>query len=172
MPLTLDEIRRERPRRAAEAEQRGGRGQRGARELQGVDHLRRDLLGRGIAELLERVAVANRLRDHGARREVELDAEGGQRAHDVGEHDRRVEREALERHQRDLGRERGVARERLEAVLLAERAVFGEISTGLAHDPERPARHGLAPDRLHQQSVACAAHSPVPSVSCGSAVKR
>ena len=61
-------------------------------------------------------------------------------------------------------------REKHSFKALAELAVLGEVPAGLAHDPERPARRGLTPDRLQQQSVSCAAHSP--SVNCGSGVKR
>ena len=107
------------------------------------------------------IAAASRIgiRDDGAGIEVELDAERRHRAHDVRKDDRRVERIALERHQRHLGRELRFAGELLEAVLLAELAVLGQIAPGLAHDPERPARHGLAANGFQQQLVVVVRHS-------------
>ena len=128
--------------------------------------------GVGAAQRSIAACVANRCGDDGARIEIELDAERRHRAHDVGEHNCRVERKALQRHQRDFGRELGVARERLEAVLLAELAVLGQVAAGLAHDPERPARHGFAADGFQQQLVVVAASGPQSlgvSLGCGSA---
>ena len=115
--LAFDEIGRERPRRAAEAEQRRFFRQRRTRQLQRLDDLGRDLRRIGAAQALDGCRIANRIGDDGAGIEIELDAERGHRAHDVRKDDRRVERIALERHQRDFGRELRIARELLEAVL-------------------------------------------------------
>ena len=145
-PPPLDEVGGEGPGRAAEAEQRRAGRHGGADVPEGGDHLRRDLAGIGLAEGRHRGRGPDGLRHHRTRLEVEVDAEGRNRAHDVGEHDRRVEGKAPERLQGDLGRELRLARELLEAVALAKRPVFGEIAAGLTHDPKRPARDRLARD--------------------------
>src|SRR6185503_16263950 len=73
---------------------------------------------------------------------------------DVGEHDRGVEREALERLQRDLGGERRRLGELEEAAgLRAGLVVLGQIASRLAHQPDRGVRRRLERERLQQGVV-------------------
>ena len=153
-PPPLDEIGGEGPGRAAEPEQRGA-GREGRADVpKGGDHLRRHLSGIGLGQGRDRRRGPDGLRHHRTGVEVEVEAEGGDRAHDVGEHDRRVEGKAAERLQGDLGRELRLARELLEAVAPAELPVLGEVAAGLAHDPERPARYRLARNGAREEAVA------------------
>ena len=126
-------------------------GQRRTRQLQRLNHLGRDLGGIGRAQALDGLRIADRVRDDGARIEVELDAERRHRAHDVGKDNGGVERIALHRHQRHFGRELGVSGQVLEAVLRTKLAVLGQVAAGLAHDPERSPRHRLATDGFEQE---------------------
>ena len=57
---------------------------------------------------------------------------------DVGKQDRAVEGEAAERLERDLGRGLGIVDQVEEAALARpQRAIFGQIAPGLAHQPDR-----------------------------------
>ena len=104
-----------------------------------------------------------RLRPHGAvdhralaLRELEPDAERLDDQQDVGEEDRRVDAEALDGLERDLGGRLGVVAELEEAVALAQRAVLGHVAPGLTHEPDRTrgrrgpcwCRRGAAPFHL------------------------
>jgi hypothetical protein len=56
----------------------------------------------------------------------------------VGEQDRTVHPEAADRLERDLGRRIAVVDQREEAaLLLPQRAIFGQVAPGLAHQPDR-----------------------------------
>jgi hypothetical protein len=92
--LAFDEIRRKCPRRAAKAEQRRLVRQRGARQPQRLHDLWRDLRWLGSPQTLDPRSIANRIRDDRAGIEIEFDAEGGHRAHDVRKDNSRVERVA------------------------------------------------------------------------------
>ena len=61
----------------------------------------------------------------------------GERHQDVGEQDRGVDADEVDRLQRDLDGELGRPAHLEEAVLLADRAVLGEVATGLSHHPDR-----------------------------------
>ncbi len=76
--------------------------------------------------------------------EVEAEAHRVGHRQDVGEQDRRVEREARERLQRDFARELRVSSQSVEktAGTGARRAVLGQVAAGLAHHPDRRASTG------------------------------
>src|SRR5690606_27808062 len=96
--------------------------------------------------------------------EPDLDPETGQRRHDVGEDDGSVEAKPAHRLQGDLGRDRRRLHRLLEAVLLAEAAVFGEVPAGLAHEPDRGPCQRLAPEgtqESHPTLSSNAAASPL-----------
>jgi hypothetical protein len=141
--LTFDEIGGQRPRRTAKPEQCRCRRELRTHERECGRDLRRDLLI-GRVQPVEVVAASYRLGDDGSRIEVELDADRSQRAHDVGKDDRGIEWKPPDRHQRDLGRELGVASKVLEAMGLAETTILREVASGLAHDPCRSS-HGGSP---------------------------
>ncbi len=77
---------------------------------------------------------------------AEGDAEAHRLGHhqDVGEDDRGVELEALERLERDLGGQLGGVADVPEAVLGAHLAVAGQVAAGLAHQPDGGAVDGAA----------------------------
>jgi hypothetical protein len=72
---------------------------------------------------------------------------------DVGEQDRRVERETIERLQRHFGRVVGILREAEETAGAARRVVFGQIAAGLAHQPDRRVVGRLAQKRTQEGVV-------------------
>ncbi len=135
----LDHVGGECPRRAGETEERTftlqfrfDAGQRladvseargSAGGVQPVDlsaGLEREIHG-DAAFLAKLVALAQRLGDD----------------EDVGEDDRRIEREAAQRLQRDFRGQFRRAYHFEEGVLRLQRAVFRQVATGLAHDPNR-----------------------------------
>ena len=144
----LDHIGGEGPRRAAETEEHFFAGEFAPQEGQcggdvgeffrnGVGGVERVDLRAGFepeihpdaASVAERVALAESLGDH----------------EDVGEENRGVEAgEAMERLERHFGGERGGAHHFKERGLRLERAIFGQVAAGLAHDPERGALEGRA----------------------------
>ena len=72
---------------------------------------------------------------------------------DVGEQDRRIEREPVQRLQGDLARElRGAAQRKEAAGARPRRPIFGEIATGLAHEPDRRTVDGF-PRKRPQQTI-------------------
>ena len=78
-------------------------------------------------------------------REREPDAHGHRDHQDVGEEDRRVERKARERLQRDFAGEIGIRRQSQETSSPgARRAVLRQVAAGLPHDPDRRPVHRLA----------------------------
>ena len=134
----LDHVGGERPWRTGEAQQRalalelGFDASQGLadivesrRDAGGIEafHLRAGLefeIHRNAAFLAELVTLAERLGDH----------------EDVGEDDGRIEREAPERLQRDLGGEFRRAHHFEEGVPGLQRAVLRQVAAGLAHDPD------------------------------------
>ena len=155
------QIRGQRPRGAAKAKHGdvgGGFGADGADRLQ---HFRGVLGAVGPRERRHVVLGPNRFGDHGPRREVEVDAEGRQRTHDVGEDDCRIQPKALERQQGHLRGQVGRLRQFLEGAALAQRLVLGEVAPRLAHDPHRPSGHRLEAHRLQQQRFGHRSTPPV-----------
>ena len=152
----FDHVAGERERAAAEADERNAAAQRLAHHGEGVEHVAQPRrVGNG-----ERGDVAL-----GAQRPLELRPlafdEVQPQSHrvghreDVGEDDRSVEREALDRLQRDLTGELGRLREREEAAGLAPRGVvFGKVAPRLAHDPDRRVRRRFAQQRAQERVVA------------------
>jgi len=115
-------------------------------------------LGRGVGrrELADRRLVAQRPLEARplAFAEGEPEAHGIGNGEDVGKQDRRVERKALERLQRDLGGQRRRPDELEEASgARARSVVLGEIAAGLAHQPCRGVLRRLASERPQQRVV-------------------
>ena len=149
----LDQVARERERRAGEPDQRD-------RELlaQEADRLG-DVglvhVGLERAEPRDAGRVPDRLVDD--RTDARLDPDGDpdrrDRHHDVGEHDRRVQRHPPEGLQGELDGELRLA-DRLEDVpVTAELPVLGQVPARLAHEPDRGAVDGLAPERAKESVV-------------------
>ncbi len=73
---------------------------------------------------------------------------------DVGKQNRGIERIAIDRLQGDFAGDLGIrAHFQKAARARARRPVFGQIPAGLAHQPDRPARRGLAQQGAQQQIV-------------------
>ncbi len=88
-----------------------------------------------------------------ALRELEPDAERLEDEQDVGEEDRGVDAEPLDRLERDLGGRLGSCAELEEAEALAHRAVLGHVAAGLAHEPDRRVRRRLAASGAEQGRI-------------------
>ena len=99
-------------------------------------------------------------RDHGsfAARELEPDAERFDDQQDVGEENRAVDAQALDRLERHLRRRVGVPAKLEEREALTQRAILRQVASGLAHQPDRRVRGGL-PSRGAQQREICQRHS-------------
>ena len=141
--LSGDHIGRDRPRRAAEADQRDLRIERGAHPAQRFIH-RLELGEVGLRR--QRLDLLRRIQRIEPRAFADLEpdraAERVGNDQNVGEDDRGVEIEAADRLQRDLGGEfRREAEIEEAAGFGAHLAVFRQIAAGLAHHPDR--RHGL-----------------------------
>ena len=149
----LDEVAGERERRAGEADERrrAELADERAHRLGDV----RDVVGRQRGQPVEVGGGAERLRDDrpDARDDVEVDADRLERHDDVGEEDRRVDAVAADRLQRDLGDEVGGRAGVEHLVALAELAVLGQRPAGLAHEPHRRVRDGLAAARPEEGGV-------------------
>jgi hypothetical protein len=137
---TVDQVARQRERRADEAEHGYVEAtDQDADRIHGVC----ELLAR--IERLERVDVArgtDRLVDDGTETGLQLDVEP--RAEEgcreiVVEH-ARVDRKIVERHRGDLGGLFGIAQDLEEAVVRAHLAVARQCAPGLAHEPNRRVR--------------------------------
>lgn len=102
-----------------------------------------DLLGVEHRQLLHVVDGADRVRDHGAGagHDVQVDAGGGQRHHDVAEQDGRVDPVPPDRLHGDLADQLRHEAGAQHRNALADLAVLRQGPPGLAHEPHRgPAR--------------------------------
>ena len=147
----LDEIGRQGPGGAAESQERRVGRQISADQPDRFDDFGRRFRHVGIRQGRHVGGAPDRFRHDRPRGEIELDAQGRKRAHDVGEDDGRIQRKPPDRLQGDLGSEVGAAGQFLEAVLLAELPVFGQVASGLTVDPQRPSCRGLARQCAVQQ---------------------
>ena len=75
------------------------------------------------------------------------------REQDVGEQDRRVHADEVDRLQRDLDGQLGRPAHLEEAVLRADGAVLGQVAARLAHHPDGRALGGLAPAGAQEEIV-------------------
>ena len=164
----LDQVGRERPGGAREADQRhpgrrvvGRDGQRPPHRADGVEHVPQGLLDPGVPLVAEGPqgadpgAVAHRGGEDRpvAGREHQLGAHGFERQQDVGEQDGGVHAHQVDRLDGHLGRQlRGLA-EGEEVHVLPHRPVLRQIAPGLAHHPHRPPLGRLAPAGAQEQVV-------------------
>ncbi len=152
---TLDHVARERPRAAREADQRQLAAEFAVDQAYRVHDVTEVGLRIGHAEFRDVRGAAQRPFEPWAFAfdESEAEAHRIRDRQDVGKQDRRVERKSREWLQGDLAREFGSLREREEAAgACARGAVFGQVATRLAHDPDRRHVDRLAPQRA-QESV-------------------
>jgi hypothetical protein len=149
----LDQVRGERERSAAEADQRHASAQSLAGAAHGVVDEGQRLVGvvRGEAG-----NVVRRLHGPSHHRSVaaaELDAGAERLEHqqDIGEDDRRVDPQPLDGGDGHLGRGLRVVAELEEAEALAYGAVLGHVTARLPHEPDRRERCRLAPAGLQER---------------------
>ena len=83
--------------------------------------------------------------------EMQAQTHGVGHSEDVGKQDRGIEIKACQGLQGDFaGQLRRFGQRQETAGTLARGAVFGQVATGLAHDPDRRGVHGLAPQRAQE----------------------
>ena len=111
---------------------------------------------------VDRGAGADGLHD-GARIEFDLAAHPLEGNHDVGEEDRGVHSQPVQRLERHLASQLGHVADVEEGVLGADRPVFLQIAAGLTHDPDRRRIH-LFPAAGLQKTIA-SAHFDSPSAA-------
>ena len=139
---------------AGEADQRYAAGELAGRQAQRLEDEGHVAARVADVHALQIGGAAHRALDHRPVVSVEMkaDAHALERQQDVGEDDGAVEIEAGKRLERDLDRHLGPAAELDEAQLLAQGTVFGQVASGLAHEPDRCGVDGLAEARVEQQS--------------------
>jgi hypothetical protein len=144
----LDQVREERERRAAEADQGHAVGQRATDRADGLEDERDVRFGLEDAQGVDAALVTDRLGQ--ARAGVadrDLGPHAGDGDEDVAEQDGRVDAEPLDRLQRDLGGEVRPAAQLHEPDPGPHRLVLGHVAARLAHDPD-----GRRVDRLSPAS--------------------
>ena len=137
-----DHVARDRPRRAAEAEQRGLVRQRPADPLHRLEDRRQMRKNRRVARLAQALELRPAFERVEARPlafdEAHVLAQGVGHHEDVGEQDRGLEAEAADRLERHLGGEGRIVAEIEEgAGFRPGRPVFRQVPAGLAHHPGR-----------------------------------
>ena len=130
---TFNGVARERERGSGEPDQRDAGGERGAREAHRLEHVTEVCFGADGGKLLDVGLPAHRLGDVRAQPQPQ-GLEGKQ---DVGEQDRGVHAEALDRLERHLGGQLGGVAEIEDGVLLAQLAVLRHVASRLPHEPHR-----------------------------------
>ena len=157
---SLDQVGRQRERSAGEPDERDRAPF--AHEPDRLEEGRHPLLGVEGPQALHVARGRDRLEDDGADAlaDLEREAQALERQRDVGEQDRRVDPQPLDRLERHLGAEIGDAGDLQEAVPLPHRAVLGERAARLAHEPHRRPVDGLGPAGLQEPERAIARVSP------------
>ena len=152
----LDHVGRQCPRAAAEANKRHLAVEFLPDQADRIGDIAQARLRVGYAEPVDFRRAAQRaleLRSF-ALGEVKPETHRVRNGQNIGEQDCGVERESPERLQRHLAGQFGIlAQVEKRAGLLASRAIFGQITPGLAHDPNRRGVGGLAQQRPDQTIV-------------------
>jgi hypothetical protein len=148
----LDQVGRDRVRRAGEADQRRPVAEVAAQQPDGIEQLGRGGLGLDDPQRPDSRAVADgRVHDRAdARIDRERHPHAVQRQHDVGVQHRAVDPEHVDRHAGDLRTEVRGARQGEDVVALAKLAVVGQAAASLSHEPHRRAVDRLPPGRRQQ----------------------
>ena len=144
----------QRERRAGEADQRHASIEPAAGQRNGVRHIAEF----APVDQLERVHVRARpdgVVDHGSLAFLEREAEAHrlEREQNVGEDNRGIEREAVDRLKRDLRRQLGRLADFEDGMLRADGPVFRHVAAGLPHEPHRHAVRGLAATGFEESIV-------------------
>ncbi len=145
--LALDHIGRQGPRTAGEADQRYLPVQLATDQAHRIHHVAQFLLRVRHREVLDRLQRADRLAKPRALAGLEVQPQPHRirDSQDVGEQDRGVQREPAQWLHGDFaGQLRVLAKAHEAAGLGTGLAVFRQIATGLAHDPDRRTVHRLA----------------------------
>ena len=156
----LDQVAGHGERRAGEADERDGQllGQQADR----LEDVRGVLLGLERPEAVEVGGPPERLGDDrsGAGGDVDAEADGVGRDHDVAVEDGGVDAVAAHRLERDLRRQLGPLDGVEDAALAPDGAVLGQRPPGLAHEPHRCPRGGTAGAGGQEGGVGRGGHPP------------
>ena len=135
----FDQVGGERPGGAAEADHRHAAVERAPYQPQRLEDVAKGLLDLRLAQALDGLASAHRLRENRAVAggEDQLRAHRLERQQDVGEEDCRVHAEDVHRLHCDLGRQLRRLAQGQEVRPRPHRAVLRQVAPGLAHDPDR-----------------------------------
>jgi hypothetical protein len=149
---TLDQVAGDGERAADEADDRLLRREGRAYERNRLEHRGGVPLRVEATQPDEVVSRANRLVDHRAHAldEIDPEAHGGDRQHDVGVDDRRVDAVGADGLERHLRAELGPGADLEQRIPLANRPVFGQRAARLAHEPDRRTLHGVASRRANE----------------------
>src|SRR3972149_252429 len=133
----FDEIGSESKRCPGETDQRNFVVKCGAYSFDRFVHEGKFLLGIEIFQAVDIFAAAYRAMDDRAVAFgiFEADAQRFQNQQDIGEQNRRIDTQALDRRHGDLGGEVGLFAQLQKAVLRAQLAVLFHVAPGLAHEP-------------------------------------
>ena len=147
---TLNRVARQREGRTAEAKQRRFSGQRGLHQLQRLERVARGFVGIVGAQRRDVGGGANGIVDDGAFTlfKGKLNAQTFERRQNVGENDRGVHAERLNRLERHLGGDLRELDHLHEAVALTHGPVHRHITARLTHQPKRRSIRRLLPTGL------------------------
>ena len=134
----FDRVARERERRASKADERHILGKLTTREPDRVHHVAELGVHVERGQALDIGGVANRPLDVWAlsRGETQTQTERLEGQQDVGEDDRRIDAQAMDGLQRDLGGELGIVTQIEDGMALPELAVLRHVPTRLPHEPD------------------------------------
>ena len=149
--LPLDEVRRQCERCAAEADQRHAAVERAPEDADRLVDVGEILLGLVGLQRVDGGARAHRRVDHGAGHERERQAHRGSRDEQVGEEDRRIDAEPVDRLDRHLRREIGGRAQGHEVHAAADLAVLGKVAPRLPHQPDGRPGNGFFPAGAEEQ---------------------
>ena len=154
--VALDHVAGERPRAAGEADQRHAPVQLAADQSHRVHHVAQFAIHVRHGEFVDVGPAAQRARELRAFAlgEAQTQPHRVGNGQDVGEQDRRIEVETLQRLQGHLAGVLRVLRQPHEtAGALARGAVLGQVAAGLAHHPDRRGVGGFAAQRAQEAVV-------------------
>ena len=155
----FDQVTADRERGAGERQQRHVAGQLAHQQLDGVGDVR-DVVRLERPQPIEVGGAADRgVGDRpGAGLDVDPEADGVRRHHDVAVQHGRVDAVAMDRLERDLGRQRGLFDGVEDRPRSANGAVLGQAATGLTHEPHRRVSCGAGVGGLEKRNGGVGTH--------------
>ena len=141
----FDGVRRERERRAAEADEGNPIRQFDPQQADRLQHVRQFLARLDDAQAVDVGGVLDRPFDRRPLTldEIEVEPHRSEGEEEVGKKNRGVDFDGVDRLERDGDRQFGMAANLQQGIPLAQRAVVGHVTPGLAHEPHRRRVDGL-----------------------------